>query len=297
LIVKRFTRVLIAAVSLLPGALAVAPLATANDSNCALTSSGSHNPATPNTGGASKSALVPTPESQALKWEFDGDRNETYWDIVLQASPPLAGIDPAEIDVTPGRMAREDNHTAFRRPLTFTPPKISSNGKRVTFRICADPHGIEAGTYKATVNVDGPGTITGVSLDVSVTARDAIWFVWSLAIVAVVVALGIELKSVADYQRAIRGTKTSAGKATPFNWRDALLYIWRLQDLRFASTLVGIGSAFITVAVLYNKDHTWGEDVFKSVFAAAQAAIVAVGAQGVLDGLRGAGQEAGKRGP
>lgn len=294
MIKRRVTRVAIAAISLLTATVVVTPAVAARESNCALTSTATRRAPTPSTGGTSKSALVPTPESKSLKWEFDGDRAETYWDVVIQASPPLVGIDPAEIDVTPGRMVRDDNHTAFRRTLTFTPPKISSNGKRITFRLCADPHEIEAGTYRTTVSVDGPGTISGTSLNVSVTARDAWWFLGSLMIVALVILAGLELKSVADYQRAIKGTKTATGQAPSFTKRDALLYIWRFQELRLVSTLVGIGSAFITVTVLYNNDHTWGEDVFKSILAAAQAAFVAVGAQGVLDGLRGTSQEAGR---
>jgi hypothetical protein len=265
--------------------------------NCAAgqTSSGSATQTpSPTTGQASKSALVPTPESKSLKWEFDGDRDETYWDVVIQANPPLSGIDPSEIDVTPGRMVRDDDHTAFKRPLLFTPPKISSNGKRVTFRLCADPRGIEAGTYKATVSVDGPGTVTGTTLDVSVTARSKWWFVGSLVIILGVVFVGLELKSIADYQRDIKGKKTPHGEPVKFKARDAVRYIWSWDELRVVTALIGIVTALISVTVLYNKDHTWGADWFTSILAGAQAAFVAVGAQGVLDGLRGAGSEATK---
>jgi hypothetical protein len=270
--------------------------ASAASKNCALgqSSSGSSQTPSPQTGEASKSSLVPNTNSKSLKWTFDGDRDETYWDVVIQANPPLTGIDPSEIDITPSRMVRSDNHTAFKRPLIFTAPKISSNGKRITFRLCADPHGIEAGTYKATVDVDGPGTITGTSLDVSVTARDLKWFGLSLIIIAVVVAAGLELKSIADYQRDIKGRKDNNGNPVKFKLKDALFYIWSWDQLRVLTSVAGIVSAFIAVAVLYNKDHTWGEDVFKSIFAGAQAAFVAVGAQGVLDGLRGAGSQATK---
>jgi hypothetical protein len=42
---------------------------------------------------------VPTPDSKSLSWEFDGDRAETYWDVVIQANPPLTAVDPSEIEV------------------------------------------------------------------------------------------------------------------------------------------------------------------------------------------------------
>jgi hypothetical protein len=73
------------------GLILSADPAAAASKNCAAgqTSSGSATQTpSPTTGQASKSALVPTPESKSLRWEFDGDRDETYWDVVIQANPP-----------------------------------------------------------------------------------------------------------------------------------------------------------------------------------------------------------------
>src|SRR5262249_49709773 len=184
------------------------------------------------------------------------------------------------------RVVRTDNHTAFKKPLAFSRPQITAGGKRVLFTVCADPDGIEAGTYSGVIGVDAPGNVTGTSLLVSVTARSQYWFGIGLWVVFVVIVAGLTLKSIADYQRALRGTSDKA-----FSWWRAVTYVWRGEDLRIVTTLIGIVTALISYSVLYNGDHTWGTDAWKSLLAAAQGAFAAVGAQGVLDGFRGGGQQ------
>lgn len=230
--------------------------------------------------------LEPTPDSKTLTWSFDGDRSQTYWDVVITATPPLVSADPRQIEITPSRIVRTDHHRAFKKPLTFTRPTIGAGGKKIRFQVCADPEGIEAGTYTGLIDVDGVGNVTGTSLIVSVTSRSMLWFGIGLWVVFGVILAGLTLKSVGDYQRALRGMTDEK-----FHWWRAITYIWRTEDLRIVSTLIGITTALISFAVLYNGDHTWGTDVWKSILAAAQGAFAAVGAQAVVDGFRGGGQQ------
>ena len=234
----------------------------------------------------SQTVLEPTAESKTLNWSFDGNRSRTYWDVVITASPALQTPDPKEIEITAGRLLRSDNHVAFKKPLTVSTPTIKAGGKKILFRVCADPEGIEAGTYSGVIDVDSPGDVTGTSILVSVTARSPFWFGIGLWVVFIVILAGLTLKSIADYQRALRGTNDKK-----FNWWRAVTYVWRGEDLRIVATLIGIVTALISYSVLYNGDHTWGTDAWKSLLAAAQGAFAAVGAQGVLDGFRGGGQQ------
>ncbi len=233
-----------------------------------------------------KTVLEPSADSKTLTWSFDGDRKPTYWDVVLTATPPLPSDDPRQLEITPSRIVRSDHHEAFRKALTFTTPLIRAGGKKISFKLCADPEKVSAGTYTGSIDIDGAGNVTGTSLALSVTARSSFWFGIGLWVVFGVVIFGLTLKSIADYQRALRGTK---GKT--FNWWRAVTYIWRGEDLRIVATLIGIGTALLSYAVLFNGDHIWGQDAWKSILAAAQGAFAAVGAQGVLDGFRGGGQQ------
>jgi hypothetical protein len=233
-----------------------------------------------------KTVLEPTAESKTLNWSFDGNRSPTYWDVVITANPPLGNRDATPIELSASRVVRTDNHRAFKRALAFSQPQIKAGGKKILFRVCADPEGIEAGTYSGVIDIDAAGDVTGTSLLVSVTARSQFWFGVGLWIVFAVLFAGLTLKSIADYQRALRGTTDKK-----FNWWRAVTYIWRGEDLRIVSTLIGIVTALISYSILYNGDHTWGTDAWKSLLAASQGAFAAVGAQGALDGFRGGGQQ------
>jgi hypothetical protein len=241
-------------------------------------------PVTPSA--TAKTVLEPSAGSKTLNWSFDGDRSRTFWEVVITASPALPTTSPDQIEITTSRLVRGDNHTAFKRPLTFSKPTIQAGGKKILFRVCADPEGIEAGTYTGVIDVDAPGDVTGTSLLVNVTARSQFWFGIGLWVVFGVILAGLTLKSIADYQRALRGTTDKK-----FRWWRAVTYVWRGEDLRIVSTLIGIVTALISYSVLYNGDHTWGTDAWKSLLAAAQGAFAAVGAQGVLDGFRGGAQQ------
>jgi hypothetical protein len=230
--------------------------------------------------------LEPSAQSKTLSWSFDGNRSPTYWDVVITATPPLQTADASQIEITPSRIVRTDNHEAFKKALTFSRPTIKAGGKKILFRVCADPEGIQAGTFSGVIDVDAPGDVTGTSLLVSVTARSQFWFGLGLWVVFGVILAGLTLKSIADYQRALRGTKDKK-----FSWWRAVTYVWRGEDLRILATLIGIVTALISYSVLYNGDHMWGTDAWKSLLAAAQGAFAAVGAQGVLDGFRGGGQQ------
>jgi len=252
---------------------------------CTISSSGSTGTQSPPAATA-HTVLEPSAESKTLGWSFDGNRSETYWNVLITATPALRVIDARRIEITPSRVVRTDNHEALTKPLTFSPPVLKAGGKKILFKVCANPDGIQAGTYNGTIDVDAPGDVTGTSLLVSVTARSQFWFGIGLWVVFGVILAGLTLKSIADYQRALRGTNDKE-----FDWWRAVTYVWRSEDLRIVSTLIGIVTALIAYSILYNGDHTWGTDAWKSLLAAAQGAFAAVGAQGVLDGFRGGGQQ------
>lgn len=228
--------------------------------------------------------LTPADDSKKLTWRFDADRGEKSWDVVIIAKPPLTGIKSSEIEVRSRQLVREDQHASFPRP-TITPPQVSRDGERITFTVCANPEGIQAGAYSGSLLVDGPEEVTGTTIDIAVTARSSGWFSIGLGIAALAVLGGLTLKSVADFQRDRKGTSQE------WDLKKAVLYIWRAEDGRVLTTIGGIVAAGVSVLLIYNKDTTWGDDYFVDLLAVAQAAIAAVGAQGILDGLRGSVSE------
>jgi hypothetical protein len=225
--------------------------------------------------------LEPTPASKKLTFRFDADRGEATRDVTIKATPPLTGTRAGEIEITASPLVREDQHATFRRPK-FTMPRISRDGERITFTVCADPSGIQAGSYSGSLFVDGPANVTGASIDISATARSLEFFLGGLVLALLAAAAGLTLKGVADYRKELDGTNKR------FKWPKALSYVWTLQELRLIFSLAGIVIAGIAAATVYNKNLTWGADWFVDGLALASAAIAAVGTQGVLDGLRGA---------
>jgi hypothetical protein len=270
-------------------ALGVAKLATeatsrvgsGSGANACENSSGAR--AHPVHGSFPSKTVVLTPAIKDIKWAFDASRGAVAVPIVIGASPPLTGLAPAEIEVLPSSLVRADNHARFPKVPSFSEPQISGNGEQITFELCLDPTSVQAGSYAGSVFVDvGRANVAGTTIAVHVTARSPGWFALGFVFMLVAIAVVLTLKGVADYRRSIEGTSTT------FNLGNALGYIWSPQDLRVVTSLVGIGAAIFVGLRIYNTDHTWGDDAYQDSVALVAAAIAAVGAQGIFDGLLGA---------
>jgi hypothetical protein len=136
--------------------------------------------------------------------------------------------------------------------------------------------------YTGFVKVGGEGaTMVPTSITVVATARSFYWFVPGAFAMLAAVLIVLTLKGVADYQREIKGTRE------PFDRGKALTYIWQWDEGRLITSLIGVATATFVGFGIYNRDTTWGDDTYQDSVALITAAITAVGAQSILDGLRG----------
>lgn len=231
--------------------------------------------------------VVLTPKSQEVTWAFDASRGRVPVPIVITASPPLTGLPPAGIEVITTPLLRADNHEQLPNKATSS-TRISRNGERLFIEICVDPRGATAGRYAGSVFVGtGRPNVAGTSVDLVVTTRSPGYFGLGMFFMLVAIVVVLTLKGIADYRRAIAGTQTD-GQPTEFRWRQAAFYIWSRDELRFISSLIGVGTAIFVGFRIYNTDRVWGDDAYQDSVALIAAAIAAVGAQGIFDGFLGA---------
>jgi hypothetical protein len=239
--------------------------------------------AIPRTGAAMpEPKIVLTPDRQELTWAFGASREAISLPVLIHASPRLPS--EAQIAVSPARirLLRDDDSEIFPNTVTHTEPAISRNGDRITFDVCIDPDGVRPGKYAGQLFVDGPPEVTAATISIVVTARSLSWLVVGILAALAAVCGVLTLKGVADYKKELKDAKPPKA----FEWRQALKYIWRLEDGRVLSSLVGVGTAAFVAVKLYHGDEAFGDDWFTDVITLASAAIAAVGAQSVLDGFR-----------
>lgn len=223
-----------------------------------------------------------TPESQSITFKFDAHRGLLRLPVAITADPSLTGIDPSELYVSTRQLEREDHHTTFPNQLTHTTPTITGDGSTILFDLCLDSHGVQAGKYTGFVKVGGrAATVAPTTISVVATARSFYWFIPGAFAMLAAVLIVLTLKGVADYQRELKGSSQK------FEPRTALTYIWQWKEGRLITSLVGVGTATFVGFGIYNTDTTWGDDSYQDSVALVSAAIAAVGAQGILDGLRG----------
>jgi hypothetical protein len=233
-------------------------------------------------GTAPAQPAVLTPESQVITFKFDADRRMLRLPVAISADPALTGVDPSELYVSTRQLEREDHHRTFPSRLTHTTPSITGDGSTILFDLCLDSSGVEAGKYTGFVKVGGrSATVAPTTISVVATARSFYWFVPGAFAMLVAVLIVLTLKGVADYQRELKDS------GNEFNRRKALTYIWQWEEGRLITSLVGVVIAVSVGFGIYNTDTTWGDDTYQDSVALVTAAITAVGAQSILDGLRG----------
>jgi hypothetical protein len=228
--------------------------------------------------------VVLTADPDQLTWKFDARRDPVTLNVVIEATPPLTGTSASSIQITPdaATLARDDRSEFFPNKATHGRPRISRNGERITLSICLDPSGAQPGRYTTAFYVDGPKGVAGTKLEVAATTRSKDWLVAGFIIAFVAVIGVLSLKGVGDYRKDIDG------KSKPFKLGEAFFYIWRPQGGRLFTSIVGIVTAGVVASGLYNSDPTWGDDWYQDIVALCGAALAAVGAQGILDGILGA---------
>lgn len=270
------------AVAVAASARAAAAGPIAAGSECAGTDGGTLRSGSRSDGVRSEEKVVLRADPQQLTWTFDANRGMIALPVVVEATPPLTGSAASDIQITPAAtLMRDDRSRVFPRKATHTSPKISRHGERITFSICIDPAGAHPGRYTAAFFVDGAENVSGTTLEISVTTRSKEWFITG-SLVALLAVIGVlTMKGVSDYRKELSGT------GRKFRWREAVWYIWNPAEGRLLTSLVGVVTAALVAFGLYNSDRTWGDDWYTDIVALVGAAFTAVGAQGVLDGIRG----------
>jgi hypothetical protein len=229
-------------------------------------------------------ALTPADDSKLLSWKFGTRRNETSWDVTIDAAPGLAGVDPAEIGIRAARLTRSDSSERLAKP-TFTAPVITPNHKHITFTVCENARGGAPGSYTGSLIVEGPDGVADASVPLAVTLKATGGTFGLIEIIVLVTAiLAMTLKGVADYKKSKFEGDNVPTPAPSWSWKDALTYNWSNPSGVVTSAialLLAVGGAYL----LYHKTETWGADLTPDLLAVLQSALVAVGVQGGLSGL------------
>ena len=242
------------------------------------------------TNDGTKVKLSPDPSSALLTKAFGQERYAYAWHVSFTADPPLR-VKGATLQIFPqGRILRNDTAGSFPL-LRFTQPKVSADGEKVRFLVCANPAygNYDPGEYKGTVALErhpiagpAPRGLYSEPINVDVTLKDAHILRDVLLPTVLAALLGLILKRFADYSRLLYGNTDEGGRKKIFTWAAFLDYL--LAPSSLVTGVAGIGAALAGLRTLYSSNPTFGADFWGTDFwALGAAALSAVGVQSVLD--------------
>jgi hypothetical protein len=218
-------------------------------------------------------ALTPNAQSAQRQENFGTSRGTKYLrDVRFTAEPPLPKtLTPAQLNFEALISRTGDNleSTDFPDP-TFTQPRISEDRKSVTFTICLNATGIDAGKYVGSVTAAGPPGLAPGTINLTVNAKEGSLFLIGAIVTFVLCLLLLLAKDAAAHF-----------KKPGDNWWEALRL--PLVDLRWwGATLVALGAAFGALYLAYANDPVWGANGLGAVIALIGSGVTAIGGKSVL---------------
>jgi hypothetical protein len=221
------------------------------------------------------------------------DRNPEEVTLRVNATPeiPVAYAKHLVVVAEPFVNASETGDTnSFEEP-TFSRLYISTNRKRITFKMCIRPTPeVPAGKYISTVMVEGPPPTEAAVFTVTVNGKDGggFWLVASLtALLAFCVlfykgAAEKRALSIAGAQSKPEGTERERAIAAGERWWPALKGCF--FDLGWwVPTIAALAGAFALLWAAYAANPAWGEGgVVTSGIALVGTGLAAVGAKAVF---------------
>jgi hypothetical protein len=177
----------------------------------------------------------------------------------------------------------------FAEP-TFTKPKLSDNGKRVTFTMCVDPpNDLPAGKYTTTVLLEGPPATEPAVMTVTLNAKDGYGFILAAGLTALISFL-ILLYKAAGERRALLLAKAQEEPADKRDAAVAKAQSWMEQSKAclgdvgwWVPTVASVVSAFALLYAAYAANPAWGEGgLVTSAIALIGTGLAAIGARTVF---------------
>ena len=247
---------------------------------------------------------------------FGGNRGWKFVDVVLKATPALPKrLKSEQIGLQILRRFYRQSptlETVAAPRARFTKPHISRTRDRITFTVCLNGSGLEAGSYLGNVLVEGPRGLAQTNVSITENAKNRDLAVWG-AVVALIAAFAfLVLRGAASRQATATenhrreldqaltddtdaGRKRAAELRKPENVPKPRIrsYIRDVfKDLNWiVTTAVALAVAAGTIIGLYSANPAWGADKIASFAALVGPTFSAVGVQSVVTSLgRGVGQ-------
>jgi hypothetical protein len=249
-----------------------------------------------------------TPDLPAPTVNFGGGRGWKPIDVVLKASRPLpASFKLNQLDLEMiHRLVRQGDTatTAAAAVVRFTPPKLNPRRDMITFTICLNSQGIDAGHYTGTVVAEGPDGIEPATLSVSANAKDSGLFHLVVVIAGILVLFLLAWRGATvtqnDHAKEVARAVSPAGKAaagdttvsadvadmaakvTAANARWHLKSDTLTNPFFWVSTVVSAAFAVAAAFTIYSQNTAWGSDPAVDSFAVASAVLAAAGFSSLL---------------
>lgn len=241
-------------------------------------------------GQAIEPAVKLAPDVAGHVVNFGGSREWQFVDVVLNADPALPrSLEPGEIRLEVVRRftrASENLKTTWMRRPTFTQPRISPGRARVTFTMCLNGAGLEAGSYSGSVLIEGPRGLAPASISITANAKDSTLALWGGVAVLALAALFLVLRGAAARQARTEEKQAKSGDAKSEPQQLTKYVGGVLKDLNWwITSIVALGLAAGTIIGIYSANPAWGADTLGSVASLVGPAFTAVGVQSVITSL------------
>jgi len=258
-------------------------------------------------GKAVEPPIALTPDLPAQTVNFGGGRGWKFIDVVLRASRPLpTDFSTSQLDLEVlRRLVRQGGTTTTvaSRPLNFTEPRLNPRRDVITFTICVNGEGLNAGHYEGAVIAEGPDGIGPANLAISANAKNGTLF-WSTLIITTLLVLVLlvwrgatteQADKAKEVAEAVKGAPVAGGNAAvPEAVQQQATKVveqnarWNLRSevlanpMFWVSTLASAALATAAAFTIYSQNISWGADPAVDVFAVAAAVLAAAGFRSLI---------------
>jgi hypothetical protein len=248
-----------------------------------------------------------TPDQPAETINFGGGRGWKFIDVVLRAARPLPNdfkVSQLDLEVLRRPTRRGDTTTTVAtKPLSFTEPRLNPRRDVITFSICVNGDGLDAGHYVGAVAAEGPGGIGPANMTLNLNAKNGVlfWTTFSISFILVFFLLVWRGATTTQAEKA-KDVADAVSKAQPSGAlvevpadvkRDAQAVVkkharWDLKrdvlEDPFFWVSTGLAAAFAVAAAatIYAQNTGWGADPVVDAFAVISAVIAAAGFRSLI---------------